>query len=40
MLYLFSQVLEVMAAARGEDMQQLADTIYDNTIKVFSPAKS
>uniref|UniRef100_A0A672G2L1 Deoxyribonuclease TATDN1 n=1 Tax=Salarias fasciatus TaxID=181472 RepID=A0A672G2L1_SALFA len=29
------QVLEVMAAARGEDPVALADAIYNNTVKVF-----
>jgi len=30
-----SQVLEVMSAARDEDPQQLADAMYDNTMKLF-----
>ena len=29
------QVLEVVAAARGEDAQQLASVMYDNSIKLF-----
>ncbi|XP_076441518.1 deoxyribonuclease TATDN1-like [Babylonia areolata] len=29
------QVLEVVAAARGEDMEQLATVMYDNTMKLF-----
>lgn len=29
------QVLEVMAAARGEDKEQLASVMYDNTVKLF-----
>ncbi|KAM9385305.1 deoxyribonuclease TATDN1 isoform 3-T3 [Pholidichthys leucotaenia] len=29
------QVLEVMAAAREEDAVELANTIYDNTVRVF-----
>lgn len=29
------QVLEVMSAARDEDPQQLADAMYDNTMKLF-----
>ena len=29
------QVLEVMAATRDEPIEQLAQTIYDNTVKVF-----
>jgi len=28
-------VLEIMAAVRGEDIQQLADTMYENTQKMF-----
>lgn len=31
----FSQVLEVMAAVRDEDPQDLADTIYNNTKRLF-----
>ena len=31
----FSQVLEVIAAARNEDINELADTIFENTEKVF-----
>ena len=29
------QVLEVMAAARGEDAEQLASIMHDNTMKLF-----
>ncbi|XP_062302019.1 deoxyribonuclease TATDN1-like, partial [Osmerus eperlanus] len=29
------QVLEVMAASRNEDPAEMADTIYNNTVKVF-----
>ena len=36
---MISQVLEVMAAARGEDVVTLASTIYDNTMKVFCPSE-
>lgn len=31
----FRQILEVMAAARDEDPQELASVIYNNTIKMF-----
>ena len=30
-----SQVLEVIAGSRGEDAEQLAEVIYDNTRKLF-----
>jgi Tat protein secretion system quality control protein TatD with DNase activity len=30
-------VLEVIAAARGEDIEELANTIFNNTKKVFFP---
>ena len=32
----FSQVLEVVAGSRGEDVESLAETVYENTLKVFS----
>ncbi|XP_064639857.1 deoxyribonuclease TATDN1-like [Lineus longissimus] len=31
------QVLEVIAAARGEDIEELANTVFNNTKKVFFP---
>ena len=34
------QVLEVIAAIKGEDIDTLADTIYQNTIDVFFPDES
>ena len=33
--YFSSQVLEVVAASRGEDAQSLAEVIYDNTLNLF-----
>ena len=36
LLHYFRQVLEVIATARNEDIGQLAETIYQNTEKVFS----
>lgn len=35
MFVFYSQVMEVIAEARGEDIEELANTIYDNTMKVF-----
>ncbi|KAI8482435.1 TatD DNase [Branchiostoma belcheri] len=34
-----SQILEVMAGARNEDVTDLADVLYNNTKKVFFPDK-
>ena len=34
-LLFFSQVLEAIAAARGEDIEELAATVYENTKRVF-----
>ena len=33
--YFSSQVLEVVAASRGEDAQSLAEVIYENTLNLF-----
>ena len=34
-LYFCSQVLEVVAGIRGEDVQSLSETVYENTLKLF-----
>lgn len=31
----FRQVLEVVAGCRGEDVQSLAETVYENTMNLF-----
>ena len=31
------QVLEVLAKVRGESIQELADAVYQNTLRVFFP---
>lgn len=31
----FRQVLEVVAGSRGEDVQSLAETVYENTMNLF-----
>lgn len=34
-LSVYSQVLEVMAAARQEDEEELAQIMYENTLRLF-----
>lgn len=34
-IYICSQVLEIMAGARGEDLYSLAQAMYQNTNKLF-----
>lgn len=34
-MFIFSQVLEVLAGARNEDIYSLADAMFENTKKMF-----
>lgn len=34
---MYSQVLEIVSAVRGEDQDELAKKVYENTCRVFFP---